>query len=363
MSLIQRHSSLLVPWIVLLILSCDGKGIVADHSEEAAENLLSGWGQHQYAYDPSMLPMPSDASVEHAHGIVINDDGTILVTYKDATSANKCLVRWKRDSRRHPAEWLGRDTQLCRGVPHGLILAKEEDEDFSTVLYHANNEQLLHKTTLTGEILWTVEGNPISSSTVRQQKGKDGPYRPTWFASQPGSPFLFLADGYGSNCIFVLDRQTGSFSGQVFGGPGTDHGFFQTCHSIAWDDRTQQMVVCDRENHRLEYFDVDPSGPSVFQYSHTVSFHPLLKRPCNIRVRSKDGYAIVPFLEGSVGILDEHNNLISYINISDSLGTKGFLHPHDAHFVPGTEGDFVAVFWNPGRIGYFRLQQPQQQQQ
>ena len=114
------------------------------------------------------------------------------------------------------------------------------------------------------------------------------------------------------------------------------------------------MVVCDRENHRLEYYDVDAANKSKFEYKHTVSFYPLLKRPCNIRVRQGDGTAIVPFLEGSVGILNFANELVSVVNISATLGNQGFLHPHDAHFVPGTRGDFVLVTWNPGRIGYFR---------
>ena len=114
------------------------------------------------------------------------------------------------------------------------------------------------------------------------------------------------------------------------------------------------MVVCDRENHRLEYFRVDAGDPSVFAYVRTVSFDPLLRRPCNIRVRKEDGYAIVAFLEGSVGILDRDNNLVDVINVTATLGQRGFLHPHDAHFVGGTSGDFVVVTWNPGRIGYFR---------
>lgn len=359
---------------------------------------ISGWGQHRYVYDPSMLPMPADASVEHAHGVVIHEtDRTIIVTYKDTMqNSTRCLVRWRRNARRQPAEWLARGggdnsggdgVDLCQGVPHGLTLTTEEVESSlsetnvsapskTSFLYHANNEQRLHKTTLTGDIVWTVDGNLIFPSTASQMQrrqrimrtrdhddDKDDdslPYRPTWFASQPESPFVFLADGYGSNRIFVLDKRTGNFTGHVFGGSGTDHGQFQTCHSITWDVRTNQMVVCDRENHRLEYFYVaaDDNDPSVLEYSHTVSFDPLLRRPCNLRVNpSGDGYAIVPFLEGMVGILDQGNILVSYVNISDTLGQQGFLHPHDAHFVPGTDGDFVAVFWNPGRIGYFRRQQ------
>jgi hypothetical protein len=114
------------------------------------------------------------------------------------------------------------------------------------------------------------------------------------------------------------------------------------------------MVVVDRENHRLEFFEIDPNDPAVFEYTNTISFMPLLQRPCNIRIRPEDGVSIIPFLEGPVGILTDQNELMSVVNISDALGDLGFMHPHDAHFLPGMSGDFVLVTWNPGRIGYFR---------
>ena len=124
---------------------------------------------------------------------------------------------------------------------------------------------------------------------------------------------------------------------------------------MTWDRRVQQMVVSDRENHRLEYFRIDRDHPDVFAYDHTRSFQPFLQRPCHIRIHSDNDIAIVPALEGTVGILNAQNNMVSWLNISHHLGPEfGFWHPHDAHFVPGTDGDFVLVTWNPGRIGYFR---------
>ena len=66
---------------------------------------------------------------------------------------------------------------------------------------------------------------------------------------------------------------------------------------------------------------------------------------------------ILASLEGTVGIVNSNNELVSVLNITDTLGHFGFLHPHDAHFLPNnsnSNGDFVLVTWNPGRIGYFR---------
>ena len=312
--------------------------------------MVGGWNDWQYVFRPDMLPLPEKANVEHAHGIVIDGEGTIVITYKDALDDSQCLLRWDGDYK-STAKFIGPGRELCVGVPHGLRSSIEEG---SMVLYHANNEQSLHKTTMDGDIIWSVLGKPKDNMTEK--------FSPTWFAAIPAyddgdniisSDLLYLADGYGSNKIFIYNRSDGSVLNS-HGGPGSENGQFSTCHSISWDSREGQMVVSDRENHRLEYFRVDPSDPSVFEYSHTRSFLPLLQRPCNLRIREEDGAAIVPTLEGAVGILDSDNGLLSFINITDSLGDRGFLHPHDAHFVPGTQGDFVLVTWNPGRIGYFQ---------
>ena len=335
---------------------------VASTIESSPSIPVGGWGDWQYTYEPSFLPVPPEASIEHAHGIVIQEDGTIVITYQDKVDPSKCLLRWNTTSSgstdyQHMPDFLGPGKTLCAGVPHGLRAAVEMNvKKQETLLYHANNDQALHKTDMNGEMLWTVLGPPMLPNNTNPPANSSQQYKPTWFASQPGSPFVHLADGYGSSKIYVFDKANGTYTGQSFGGIGSEHGKFQTCHAITWDWRWEQMVVCDRENHRLEYFRVDQNDPSVFTYTQTVSFYPLLRRPCNIRVRQGDGAAIVPALEGTVGILNSQNNLVSLINITATLGDQGFLHPHDAHFLPGTSGDFVLVTWNPGRIGYFRRQ-------
>ena len=343
MKKLTLHASL----ALLAGIACRVGAVVKDPSLQSI--YVGGWGDWQYVYEPRRLDVPIAARVEHAHGIAVQDDGTIIVTYKDAVDDSKCLLRWRNCTTScTTAELLGPGRALCQGVPHGLRAAVEDDG--MSVLYHANNEQALYKTSMEGDIIWSQRGQPNSTYTAD--------FKPTWFAAQPGSPWLYMADGYGSSRILVYDRKSGQYTGHVFGGIGTDHGQFQTCHAITWDPRSQEMVVCDRENHRLEYFQVQPSNPATFEYSHTVSFYPLLQRPCNIRIRSHDGMAIVPGLEGTVGILNQDNDLISLINVTAVLGDRGFLHPHDAHFMPGLSGDFVLATWNPGRIGYFRRIQP-----
>jgi hypothetical protein len=167
-----------------------------------------------------------------------------------------------------------------------------------------------------------------------------------------GRPYVYPADGYGSSKVHVYYRANGTYTGTVVGGHGTAPGLFRTCHAITSDWRLHEMVVSDRENHRLQYFSIAPTDPSVFQLQSILSFAPLLNQPCDIRFHEPTKHAIVPFLEGTVAILDDSNHVVSVLNTTDALGDQGFLHPHDAHFIKN--GDFVLVTWNPGRIGYFR---------
>lgn len=348
------------------------------HEPDSDGIFVGGWGNWQYVYEPKLLPLPTQATVEHAHGIIIYDN-RLIITYQDSVNTSRCLLQWPSlQNLTVMPDFIGPGEALCSGVPHGLRLSLEYENEASIVrpyLYHANNEQTLHKTTLDGEIVWSRHGRPgrhtIDGGVVEPDR-EELPYKPTWMATSSSwfSPYVYLADGYGSNRIFILFKANGtlvttnSTNGQaIFGGMGSKHGQFQTCHAIAWDERVHQWVVCDRENHRLEYF--EPTDGTItssasasaitFDYSHTVSHEPYLQRPCNIRIQATDGMAIVPALEGTVGILDPDNNLVSLVNVSAVLGEHyGFWHPHDAHFAPGTNGDFILVTWNPGRIGYFR---------
>lgn len=306
-------------------------------------------GSYYYQYEPSLLPLPEGVTMEHAHGIHIPpEDARIIITYQDKVDDSKCLLEWTGGFEK-PATFLGPGASLCAGVPHGLGAVVDEGESY---LYHANNDQHLSKTTLNGTILWTHHHNPPEND--------NSTFQPTWFAGQPDSPYLYLADGYGSSRIYQYYKSNGTYSGIYFGGKGTNPGKFQTSHGISWDWRLGQLIVSDRENHRLQYFSIDHLEPERFQYIGQQSFERNnLLRPCNIRFHPVSQQAIIPFLEGKVGIFQkpsfsnpQFQPLEGSLNISEKLGHLGFLHPHDAHFLPN--GDFVLVTWNPGRIGYFR---------
>jgi len=256
------------------------------------------------------------------------------------------LIRWNPDGT--GGEFMtGGGTKLCSGTPHGLKIANEGGKVY---LYHANNNQKLTKTTLDGSIVWQVDGN------FGQDKTLD--YRPTWFATPPNSDYVYLCDGYGSNNVYPFSLD-GKFSNITYGGKGdrTQHGKFSTNHGCTYDSRLDNtIIVSDRANSRLEFFNYDPKSPNKFEYNSTVDLRPSLGAgtlPCNIRMYpEQEGRAIIPDLSGPVAVLDNTNKVISVVNVSVLLAAEQHKHPHDAIFLPN--GDMVVATWAPGRVSYWK---------
>jgi len=332
-------------------------GIVYASSALPAAPIIGGQGDFKYQYMPNLVNVPAGCCLGdggesnlkcNAHGTVTDAAGNIYVTYDNGGSSDKnCLIRWKPDGT-EPEFMTGGNTTLCDGTAHGLKIATEDGTEY---LYHANNQQKLTKTTLDGTIIWQVNGNFGQTTTA--------PYRPTWFATPPNSEYIYLCDGYGSNNVYVFDRKDGKFTNHTFGGKGdrSQHGKFSTNHGCTYDPRLENtIVVSDRANSRLEFFEYDPASPAKFEYTKTVDLLPQMGAgtlPCNIRMYpEQDGRAIVPDLSGPVAVLDKTNTVISVVNVSVLLNFDKEQHPHDAMFLPN--GDMVVATWNPGRVSYWK---------
>ena len=149
---------------------------------------------------PDLLKLPEGAEIRDAHGLELDEDHNIYLTYGNwatATAPNKpnngtdrnCLIRWDPDGTNGKFMTGGGDA-LCSGLPHGIRLAKEDGKQF---FYHANvggagpADRKLAKTTLDGTIVWQVNG------TFGQPALKS--YRPTWFGIPPTGPYVWLVDG------------------------------------------------------------------------------------------------------------------------------------------------------------------------
>ena len=272
----------------------------------------------------------------NTHGCVLVDRrGRVLVN----TDTAEAVVVFSAEGEKL-ASW---GEQLAGGL-HGMALVEQGGEEF-LYLAHAGRHQVL-KATLDGEILWTV-GWPEESKLYAAQDE----YKPTSVAVRPDGGF-YVADGYGKSWIHQYDAERHYL--RSFGGPGSEPGQLSTPHGLLLDVRGEQpvLLVADRENGRLQSFDLDGMFLAIVATD--------LKRPCHVHQRGKQ--LVVPELAGGVVLLDEGNRLIARLGenpdparranngVTVEHWTDGqFLSPHCATFGPA--GEVYVLDWNAsGRV-------------
>jgi hypothetical protein len=182
--------------------------------------IIGGSGKFRYQYMPELLKAPPGASFGNCHGLSVDKDENIILTYSDAGKDTHCIATWNPDG---TGGKLAGGPDLCTGMPHGLKITTEGDQQF---LYHANNKQRLAKTTLEGDIIWIKNGFFGQNETCGPDMcpanscncaGGKAPYIPTWFATPPDSPYMYLCDGYGSDHVYAFERSTGTFMNKTWG--------------------------------------------------------------------------------------------------------------------------------------------------
>lgn len=363
----------------------EGTASLNSKISSAAAPIIGGQGKYRYQYMPDLLKPPAGAEMVNCHGLSVDADENIILTYQDGGKDPHCIIKWNPDGT--GGEFAGKDSpELCTGTPHGLKITTEGNTQY---LYHANNKQKLAKTTLDGEIVWIKDGpfgqnmtcgpDMCPSGSCRCSNGQ-APYIPTWFATPPDSKYIYLCDGYGSDRVFAFDSSNGEFMNRTWGGrspaglhPGVPgaaaapHGKFMENHGCTYDPRPttdpHTIVVSDRRNMRFEFFHYNPEEPDTFEYYKTVDMASQLgpdTLPCNMRMTfgskfdpAKDGLSVVPDLNGPVAVLDSNHKVLSVINVSVLLAAEQQMHPHDAIFL--ANGDIVVGTWAPGRVSYWKL--------
>jgi hypothetical protein len=214
------------------------------------------------------------------------------------------------------------------------------------------------KTTLKGEIVWTVQGPPdIAAYHPPAGTPPASPlYNPTNIAIAPNGD-LYVADGYGSYYINHYNHK-GEYI-DTFGGRGSDPGTFKEPHGIWIDTRTANpiLVVADRRNNRLQRLTLDKKF---------IDFVSGFRLPCHFHERN--GNVVIPDLQTRVTIIDRNNNAVAQLGDPPSGGAANPpRNTHDrASFVPGQfvcphgacfdhEGNIFVVEWvEMGRVTKLR---------
>ena len=148
---------------------------------------------------------------------------------------------------------------------------------------------------LAGEVQHTIKA-PMESGLFKDANA----FNPCAVTVAPDGS-IYVADGYGSNYVLKYDKDRKFV--KAFGGPGEAEGKFKTCHGIAYDPRHKNLLVCNRNNNRVEHWDLDGKFIRVIQKD--------LRMPAAVHIRGD--YALLPELQGRVTLLDKAGNIAAQL--------------------------------------------------
>jgi DNA-binding beta-propeller fold protein YncE len=178
---------------------------------------------------------------------------------------------------------------------HGLEMRKEKGVEYIYAARPTDHEVV--KLKLNGEREWAIEF-PKEAGIYKDANG----FKPCAVTVAPDNS-IFIADGYGANYVLKFDKQRKFV--KAFGGPGEAEGKFKTCHGIALDTRQGKplLLVCNRNNNRVEYWDLDGNFVRVIQKD--------LRLPAAVHIRGD--YAVFPELAGRVTVLDKVGRIVAQV--------------------------------------------------
>jgi len=328
--------AVLFPLLFLLPLACQSTAPRAESTDQIQDSLRTG----SYRFQNNWLKLPEKTEqLGPVHGgIAVDGDGRVFYT----TNGDP-----------HPIMKHARDGTFQKGLAdsfpgcHDLVLRRENGQ---TYLYaaHLHGKQIL-KLKPDGTVVWRI---PFKAFKQSGKYEKPSQFKPTSVAVGPDGD-VFVADGYGANWIHQFDEDRTYI--RSFGGPGTKPGKFQTCHGISIDPRYDdpRLLVCDRENRRIQHFDLDGNFLEVITKG--------LRRPC--AVSFLNGYVAVAELEARVTILNRQNEPITHLGANpnkdqwanynvprEKWKPDQFTAPHAIRFDRST-GALYVMDWNRrGRV-------------
>jgi DNA-binding beta-propeller fold protein YncE len=182
----------------------------------------------------------------------------------------------------------------------------------------------MFKTDRKGKNLMTI-GTGVPSP----RQGGEMFNRPTDIAVNPANGDIFISDGYGNSRIHRLDKNGKHILS--WGEPGSDDGQFSLPHNLAMLG-TDRVIVCDRENHRVQVFTVDGEFVTGWHVHHAVAVWANAQDDNTVYIAEQGPPPVqygVPNLGHRVSIYTRDGKLITRIgNPLPGEAPDQFLWPH-----------------------------------
>jgi hypothetical protein len=342
------------------LVAATGLGSRRAAAQEGTQTRI-GQGRWTYVLDSRWGRLPEGMRYGFGCGIVVDGRDRIIVTSR---SANPCvaifnkegelLETWSRDF----GQRIGyAQPEQVAATAHGIYWSKEGNDEF---LYFTENVSggrngqprlgaRVYKTDMQGRVLFTIGNVENETDTARRFDWTN----PTDVAVAPNGD-IYVVDGYGSQRVSRFDRTWRHL--RTIGGPGRDHGKFNTCHGV-WISTLRsepEVYIADRANGRYEVYSLD------LEYRRTVS-GPFVRTPCCFY--QHDGHLYIPDLGSLVTIIDREDRPAA--QLGDGRGVPAaefqigqpdkFQTPHA--LTVDSQGSIYVVEWVPyGRVRKFRHQ-------
>jgi len=315
-------------------------GVAPAVAPTVVASIIVGVDGHRYESVPGWCRRADEKPLGNTHGAIVIDRSGRVYFNTDTTRSIMVYSPEGRFIRSFGDDYAG---------IHGMVLREEDGAEFIYAAHLAGKQ--IVKFRLDGTVLWTL---PVPKESGKYDDDPDT-YNPTAVAVAPDGG-LYVADGYGRNWIHQFTAERAYV--RSFGGPGDEPGKFRTCHGLVLDSRgaTPTLLVCDRENRRLQRFGLDGTFIEVVATD--------LRRPCSLSIRGD--LTAVAELEGRVTVLGPDFKPVARLGDNPARnqwaknGVKPedwkdgvFTAPHACCF--DDKGNLYVMDWNAsGRISKLR---------